>query len=165
MAKPRKRSRLHPLQAEIAGVLGEERLSELIGIARLRCAWTDIVGPMMADRTEPIRIEHKADGGNCLWVAVDHPIMAQQIRFLQRDIRQACFRHCRITSLSHIRTRIQDGAGIAQPQKKAKPKPVALSRKKRVVRELQGIGERPLRLAIFQARVAQLAFAETEDTD
>ena len=165
MAKPRKRSRLHSLQAEIAGVLGEDRLSELIGIARLRRAWADIVGPMMAGRTEPIRIEHKTDGGNCLWVVVDHPIMAQQIRFLQHDIRQACFRHCRITSLSHIRTRIQAGAGIALPHKKAKPKPVELSRKKQIVRELQGIGERPLRLAIFQARVAQLAFGETGDAD
>jgi len=165
MAKSRKRSKLHPLQAEIAGVLGEDRLEELIGIARLRRAWADIVGPMMAGRTEPVRIEHRTDGGNCLWVAVDHPIMAQQIRFLQHDIRRACFRHCRITSLSHIRTRIQAGAGIAPQQKKPKPKPVALSRKKQIARELQGIGEHPLRRVIFQARVAQLAFGETEDTD
>ncbi|MFQ5581629.1 MAG: DciA family protein [Mariprofundaceae bacterium] len=165
MATPRKRSRLHPLQAEIAGVLGEDKLAELIGISKLRRAWADIVGPMMAGRTEPIEIENRAGGGNCLWVAVDHPIMAQQIRFLQNDIRQACFRLCRVSSLSHIRTRIRDGAGIMQQKQKLKSRPVTLSQKKQLACELRDIRDADLRYAIFQARIAQLAFGEIENTD
>lgn len=128
-------------------------------MARLRRSWSNIVGPMMATRTEPANIEKLADSGICLWIAVDHPIMAQQIRFLRDDIRKACFRHAGITNLFHIRTKIQAGAGIrAALPRKAVAKKITLSRKKAVALELAGIRNRTLRKAAFKARVAQLAY-------
>ncbi len=154
----RPRSRLTGLHHNLAAILGEESLDQLIGISRLRRAWPDIVGGMMASRTEPIQIEHLADGGLCLWIAVDHSIMAQQIRFLRDDIRKACFKHARITELHKIRSRMMPGAGIKTGKKLIKPKSLPFRTKRKLALELTSIKDRTLRKAAFQARLAQLAY-------
>ncbi|MDX8405855.1 MAG: DUF721 domain-containing protein [Mariprofundus sp.] len=157
--KHRNRSHLTGLQGGISALLGEDSFEELIGIARLRRAWPHIVGPMMAGRTEPINIEHLSDSGLCLWVAVDHPMMAQQIRFLSDEIRKACFKHARITNLHQIRSRIQPGAGIKiKNNKKPTAQPVSFARKRELALDVACIKDRTLRKAAFQARVAQQAF-------
>jgi hypothetical protein len=156
--RKRPRSRLTGLHNNLAEILGEESLDQLIGLSRLRSAWPDIVGSMMASRTEPIQIEHLADGGLCLWVAVDHSIMAQQIRFLRDDIRKACFKHARISELYKIRSRMMPGAGIKTGKKAIKPKPLSFRTKRELALELSSIKDRPLRKAAFQARLAQLAY-------
>ena len=154
----RPRSRLTGLHHNLAEILGEESLDQLIGISRLRSAWPDIVGGMMASRTEPIQIEHLADGGLCLWIAVDHSIMAQQIRFLRDDIRKACFKHARISNLYKIRSRMQPGAGIKTGKKQIRPSPVPFRSKRKLALEVGSIKDRTLRKAAFQARLAQLAY-------
>ena len=162
----RPRSRLTGLHHNLAEILGEESLDQLIGISRLRNAWPDIVGGMMASRTEPIQIEHLTDGGLCLWVAVDHSIMAQQIRFLRDDIRKACFKHARISNLHKIRSRMQPGAGIKMGRKSVKPRYVPFRDKRKLALELACIKDRSLRKAAFQARMAQLAYEmEPADTE
>ena len=138
-------------------------MNELIGIARLRRAWPDIVGPMMATRTEPIQIEHLPDDGICLWVAVDHSIMAQQIRFLRDDIRKACFKQARITNLHKISTRLQPGAGIKAKAGKPKGRSLSFSEKRKLAQDVAGIKDRGLRKAAFQAHVAEVSYGMDEE--
>ncbi len=126
-------------------------------ISKLRRLWPDIVGPMLAERSEPISIEKDGDL-NCLFIAVDHPIMSTQIRFLRDDIRKACFKRCRIESLGKVRTRVLPEAGIKSEKKIILPSKVPLVEKKRVASELKSIKDRNLRHAMFDARVAQLKF-------
>lgn len=156
----RARSRLTPAQTGIAKILGEDRFVQLAMISKLRKAWTDIVGPMMAERTEPVSIEKDGDV-NCLFIAVDHPVMSQQIRFLRDDIRKACFKRCRIENLAKVRTRVQAGAGIKTKKSAGKTSHVSLASKKRVASELKSIKDRGLRRAIFDARIAQLKYSDT----
>jgi len=156
----RSRSKLTPAQTGIAKILGEDRFVQLAMISNLRKAWPDIVGPMLAERTEPISIE-KDGGVNCLFIAVDHPIMSTQIRFLRDDIRKACFKRCRIDSLVKVRTRVQEGAGIREQRTIRKVANVSLSEKKRVAGELENIKDRSLRRAMFDARVAQLRYSDS----
>ncbi len=159
----RSRSRLTGLHKNLAKILGEESLDQLIGISRLRNAWPDIVGSMMASRTEPIQIEHLTDGGFCLWVGVDHSIMAQQIRFLRDDIRKACYKHARISKLHKIRSRMMPEAGIKTEKRSAKPRPLPFRSKRKLALELASIKDRALRKAAFQARLAQLAYEMAPD--
>jgi len=155
----RPRAKLHGLSDELADILGEDSLEELTGLARLRRAWPDIVGPMMATRTEPVQFEATEDG-RCLWVGVDHSIMAQQIRFLRDDIRKACFKHAGIGKLTHVRTRMTPGAGIKPKKPKPKPKRLTFSTKRALALELASIKDRRLRRAAFQARMAQLKYSD-----
>ncbi len=162
--KKRSRAKLHGLSNDLANILGEDSLEELTGLARLRRAWADIVGPMMATRTEPVQFE-ATEGGRCLWVAVDHSIMAQQIRFLRDDIRKACFKHAGIGKLTHIRTRMTPGAGIKPDAPKPTPKTLVFAQKRALALELAGIKDRRLRQAAFQARMAQLEYADNTRTE
>lgn len=159
----RSRSRLTGLHDNLAAVLGEDSLQQLIGIARLRRAWPDIVGAMMAARTEPLQLEQLAEGGVCLWVAVDHAIMAQQIRFLRDDIRKACYKHAGLTDLYRIRSRVQPGAGVKDRPPSPKPVALPLSVKRRLAQEVASIKDRTLRQAAFRARMTQLMYAGSQE--
>ncbi len=165
MRKKQRRSRaqLADLQHNLSEILGADAMQELIGLARLRRFWSDIVGSMMAGRTEPIQIEHLPDGGVCLWVAVDHSIMSQQIRFLRDDIRKACFKFAGIDNMHKIRTRMQPGAGIPPKAPPPKPKAVSLQQKRGLAKELATIKDRNLRKAAFRARLAQIAYGNEEN--
>lgn len=157
--RKRPRSKLTALQAGISDVLGEEKLEKLASVARLRRAWPAIVGPVLAQHTEPINIEAGA-----LLTAVDHPAMAQQIRFLQQEIRDACFRKCHVSSIKRIRTRMQPGAGINILRQPTKPAHiVGLNEKKHAVKTLRHVTDKTLRHAMFDAYLAQLAY-KTEET-
>jgi len=159
----RSRSSLSDLHSNFSEILGEDSLNELIGLARLRRAWPDIVGPMMAVRTEPVQLEHLSEDGICLWVAVDHSIMSQQIRFLRDQIREACYQHARIKSLHKIRTRLLPGAGIKPKLPKAKPKRVSFRQKRTLAKDVMSIKDRTLRKAIFKAHMAQIAYSDEEN--
>ncbi|MDX8391823.1 MAG: DUF721 domain-containing protein [Mariprofundaceae bacterium] len=153
--KYRPRSRLTPLQSGLSDVLGEEQLQRLADIGRVRRNWAEIVGPVLAQHTEPLNIE-----AGCLHIAVDHPAMAQQVRFLQQEIRDACFRRCRIRSISNVRTRMQPGAGMPQRGKSSTPpKPLTWADKRRIAGEIRKIRNKALRRAIYQARINQLRYA------
>ena len=156
--RKRPRSRLTGLHDNLADILGEESLEQLIGIARLRRSWPDIVGAMLAARSEPVQLESLADEGFCLWVAVDHASIGQQIRFLRDDIRKACFRQTGISNLFKIRSRMQPDAGIKPKTRPAKPKALSFGQKRELALELACIKDRALRRAAFQARLAQLAY-------
>jgi len=151
--KKRPRSRLTALQAGLSDVLGEDKLEKLAGVARLRRAWPAIVGPVLAQHTEPVSIE-----SDTLLMAVDHPAMAQQIRFLQQEIRDACFRKCRVGNIKRIRSRMQPGAGISINGRLATPaRSIGLNEKKNAVKILRRVSDKALRRAMFDARIAQLA--------
>jgi len=160
----RPRSRLAGLHDNLAEILGEDSLQQLIGIARLRRAWPHIVGAMMSARTEPVQLEQLADGGVCLWVAVDHSIMAQQIRFLRDDIRKACYKHAGMRDLYRIRSRVQPGAGIKTKPKARKPAPLSLTQKRRLAQDVASIKDRGLRKAAFQARMSQIMYDDSHDS-
>lgn len=157
----RSRSRLSGLHDNLADILGQDSLTQLIGIARMRRAWPHIVGAMMAARTEPVQLEQLADGGVCLWVAVDHSIMAQQIRFLRDDIRKACYKHAGMTDLHRIRSRVQPGAGIKTKKNPGKPTPLSLSQKRKLAQDVASIKDSELRKAAFQARMAQIMYDDS----
>ncbi len=140
-------------------MLGEEKLEKLAGIARLRRAWPAMIGPLLAQHTEPVNIET-----DTLLIAVDHSVMAQQIRFLQREIRDACFRQCHVISIQRIRTRIQHGAGMNRNGRLPMPvRSVGLNEKKRVADTLRHISDTALRHAMFDARITQLAHTAEEN--
>jgi len=148
----RPRSQLTTLQAGLSKVLGEEQQKRLADICRVRRDWAKIVGPVLAQHTEPLNIDN-----GCLHIAVDHPVMAQQIRFLQEEIRQACFKQCRVTGISNIRSRHQPGAGIPiRSTTKDATRRLSLSDKKAIAREVCLVRNKTLRLAMFEARVNQL---------
>jgi len=158
LRKKRPRSKLTALQAGLSDVLGEEKLAKLAGVARLRRAWPAIVGPVLSQHTEPINIE-----SDTLLTAVDHPAMAQQIRFLQQEIRDACFRKCRVSSIKSIRTRMQPGAGINIHGRPTTPaRTIRLGEKKNAVRTLRHVTDKTLRRAMFDAYLAQLAYKMEE---
>ncbi len=161
----RPRARLHPIAPELEGILGGRQLARLTALARLRGAWAEIVGPMMAAHSEPDTLESRDEGGVCLWIAVDHPVYAQQIRLLRDDIRKACFRVAGLARLTHVRTRVRFGAGAApaKPAAAASPRPVPLATRKALARELRAVKDRQLRHAMFRARLAQLAYDEHAD--
>lgn len=132
----------------------------LANLAKLRRAWPSIVGPMMAARTEPVLLEPLPDGGSRLLVGVDHAIMAQQIRFLHQEIRQACYTHCRVKELAQIRTRVIPGAGVAPTKARPKPKGIGFADMRRVASDVKSIKDHKLRRAAFRARLSQLAYDE-----
>ena len=159
----RSRSELNGLHSNFSDILGEGPMNQLIGISRLRRAWPHIVGPMMALRTEPVQLEQLTGDGICLWVAVEHSIMSQQIRFLRDDIRKACFKHARIKNLHKIRTRVLPGAGIKPKAPPAKPRQVSFAMKRTLAKEVANIKDRSLRKAIFQAHLAQITYSTEEN--
>ena len=148
----RPRSELTALQAGLSDVLGREKLEKLAGVARLRRMWPAIVGSVLAQHTEPVNIE-----SNTLLLAVDHPAMAQQIRFLQQEIRDACFCKCRVSGINRIRTRIQPGAGMHIHGQPSKPgRIVGLHEKKTIAKTLRNVADKPLRRAMFDAYLASI---------
>lgn len=158
----RPRSKLTGVHGKLSDILGADALGELIGIAKLRRAWPDIVGPMMAVRTEPIQLEHLPDGGRCLWVAVDHSIMGQQIRFLRDEIRKACFKHAGAKDLHKISTRVQPGAGVKPKGEKFKRRDLSFGEKRTLAKDVASIKDRTLRKAAFQAHIAQYAYGNMD---
>ncbi|MDX8402210.1 MAG: DciA family protein [Mariprofundaceae bacterium] len=159
MRRPgRPRSGLKALAPALGGILDGNQLQRMAALAALRRAWPGIVGPMMAAHSEPENLEPRDDGGICLWIAVDHPMFAQQIRLLRDDIRRACFRASSLERLTHIRSRVRHGAGMPPAPPAPKPRPVPLEVRKTLARELACVKDRRLRRAMFRARVAQVAF-------
>ncbi len=153
--KFRVRSHLTPLQSGLCAVLGEEQLQRLADIGRVRRQWAEIVGSVLAQHTEPLNIE-----AGCLHIAVDHPAMAQQVRFLQQEIRNACFRRCRVKSISNVRTRMQPGAGMPQREKiSTPPKHPTWRDKRRIAKDIRKVRNKALRRAMFQARINQLRYS------
>jgi len=150
----RKKSQLKSIENGLAEVLGAEQLARLADICRLKRRWPEIVGPMLSASTQPITIET-----GCLLIAVNHSTVAQQIRFLQQEIRDACFKKCRIGGISRLRTRVQPDIAVATPMQEIRPAKVSLQQKKKIVEELGEIEDRKLKRAIFDARVAQEAFS------
>lgn len=166
MKRPhRPRSRLTRLEQDLSTVLGEETLGPLLAITRLRKLWPEIVGAMMASRTEPVRIEEHADGhegGRRLWIAVDHSIMAQQIRMLRSDILRACRSRARIEGLTQIRTQMLAGAGTPSPTPRH-TQPAPLRMRKAIAQSLKQVDNDSLRRAIYAARLAQIIHADTSE--
>ena len=157
--KKRSRSKLTALHVGLSAVLGEEKLEKLAGVTRLRRAWPAMIGPVLAQHTEPVNIE-----STTLLIAVDHPAMAQQIRFLQHEIRDACFRQCHVGSIRRIRTRMQPGAGMNSNEESARSvRSVGLSEKKRVADTLRHIADKALRHAMFDARITQISYTAEEN--
>ncbi len=153
MAIKRKRARLAPLEHGLADVLGAERLARLSEITRLQRRWPEVVGAMLASCTRPVTIE-----SGCLVIAVSHPTIAQQIRFLQQEIREACFRKCSIGGITRLRTRVQPDIAVIRPERRPEPGPVSFASRKRIAADLRGLKHHELRRAIFRARLAQKAF-------
>lgn len=148
----RRRSKLTALQSGISGVLGEDQFRRLNDIGRIRRNWAKVVGPMLAQHSEPLAIDR-----GCLQVAVDHPAMAQQFRFLHEEVRQACFRICKVSGISNIRTRHQPGAGMPPPTNTTRRlRRLSLSDKKTAAAALRTVHNKALRRAMFEARIKQL---------
>jgi len=157
----RPRAQLGGIHDNLAKILGEESLDQLISLSRIRRAWPHIVGAMMATRTEPIQLQRIENDALCLWIGVDHSIMAQQIRFLRDDIRKACFKQAGLDKLHKISTRMMPGAGIKAPPPPAQPRPVSCHEKRRVALDIASIKDHSLRKAAFQAHIAQLAYDDS----
>jgi len=135
-------------------LLGADRLERLGRLSRLRRGWPAIVGPMLAARSEPVALDD-----HVLTVAVDHPAMAQHVRILQAEIVRACRRTGRAPSLRRVITRIQADCGTKPPPPSSPRRVPSLAEKKAVAREISGVRHKPLRRAMFKARLAQLAHA------
>ncbi len=148
---------MHKVNDDVEELLGKDRMQRLAHVARLHRAWADMLGPMLAAATEPAEVRLQQDGSVHLIIAVNHPMIAQQVMFLRDEIRGACLRHCRLDRIAKIFTRIKPYAGVIPITPPTRtPKPVSLSQKKTLVADLADIHDKALRCAMFQARVAQL---------
>jgi len=157
--KFRPRSKLTALQSGLSDVLGADQLKQLADVGRIRRDWAKIVGAVLSQHTEPLNIDN-----GCLHIAVDHPAMAQQVRFLHEEIRAACFKQCRVTGISNIRSRHQPGAGIPTRSSTAPvAQKVSLSAKKAIARDIGPMRNKQLRRAIFEARINQLRYQGTTE--
>jgi len=159
----RKASNLQGVQGNLAKILGAQRLQELSGLTRLRRLWPDIVGKMLANRTEPLQLKPGEGDSHILIIAVTHSTMAQEIVFLRDHIRQACFEHARMGRISKIYTEVKMDAGFREKDVPIKTVHVTLSKKKELARELQSIKDVALRRAMFKARVAQLRYHKNQE--
>lgn len=157
----RPRAKLAGIHDNLAKILGEESLDQLIALSRLRRAWPHIVGAMMSLRTEPLQLQRIDDDGLCLWIGVDHSIMGQQIRFLRDDIRKSCFKQAGLSNVHKISTRMMPGAGIKKPKAPPQARHVYFHEKRRLALNVASIKDRNLRKAAFRAAMTQLAYDDT----
>jgi len=151
---PRKRSKssLQAIEASLGGILGKRQMQTLATLGRLRKLWPRIVGQMLALHSEPASLER----GNLL-VEVDHPALAQQIRFLESEILAACGQRFHIHNLTRIRSRFRSGAGIStlkSPRMKRIKAP--LSEKKDIAHQLRNIKNPELKRALYGAQISQI---------
>ncbi len=156
--KTRKSSELKALNLNFSKLFDAEHMQRLTSIAVLRRYWHEIVGKMMAERSEPIAIEPQPDDSLGLIIAVDHSVIAQHIRLLHEDIRKACFRQCKLQGLSKVWTRVQAGAGIKEEKKTIKINKVQCTDLRALAQSLQDVEDKALRKQMFQAGTAQLIF-------
>ncbi len=150
---------------QFAEILGKDRIALLRGEARLRHFWPQIVGPMLAARSRLLELEPLGDGSCCMWVAVDHPYLAQQLRLMRDELRRACRRESGVVRIAKIRSRIEVGAGRIHTEHL--PKVVAASWRMRrlAAQELRPVTDKPLRRVMFRARVRQLAMTQDDGSD
>ena len=158
----KKKSNLRGIERDLSKILGEQRLHELSGLTRLRRLWPDIVGKMLAARTEPIELKPGVGGSYVLVIAVTHSTLAQEIIFLRDHIRQACFEKARIGRISKMFTQVKVRAGFHEEEVKKPLHVVSFGQKKQLASELQSIKDTAVRRAMFYAHVAQLRYSQEE---
>ncbi|RMH51672.1 MAG: DUF721 domain-containing protein [Zetaproteobacteria bacterium] len=162
-----RRSCPEPLAGQFAGLLGAERIGLLRAEARLVQRWPEIVGPMVAERSRPQSLELLPDGACCLWIVVDHPYLAQQIRLMRDDLRAACYRCCGLRRIARIRCRVDpnvEGYPLRPGGERAAQIPApdyALCRE--AAREMRAVADRRLRHAMIRARLRQLLWQRSAD--
>ncbi|MDQ6988505.1 MAG: DciA family protein [Mariprofundaceae bacterium] len=154
MAK-RKKSELKPIHVNMHKILGEDRMLRLSSIGILRRYWSDIVGNMMAQSSEPIAVEPQSDGSLGLIIAVNHSVVAQHIRLLHEEIRKACFKQCKLQGLSKVWTRVQAGAGIRESKIRHVQQQLSCQDLRKLAQSVQVVENKALRRAMFQTQVAQ----------
>ena len=152
----RNTSQLQPINLNFNKVFSPERLQRLSSFGILHRNWSEIVGNMMAQRSEPIAIEPQQDGSLGLIIAVDHPIIAQHIRLLHEDIRKACYKQCKLHGLTKVWTRVQPGAGIREKKKERKINNITCAELRLLAECVQDVEDKALRRSLFQAGAAQL---------
>ena len=158
-SKKRKSNGLQPINLNISQLFSSEHMQRLSGVGILRRRWSDIVGNMMAERSEPISIEPQPDGSLGLIIAVNHSVIAQQIRMLHEEIRIACFKQCKIQGLSKVWTVVQAGAGIRHEKKQPIINKIHCSDLRMLAESLKDVEDKALRRTMFQAGTAQLTFS------
>ena len=158
----RGKSQLKDMHRDLSSILGAQRLQQLSGLTRLRRLWPDIVGSMLAARTEPIELKPGEGDSYVLVIAVTHSTIAQEVHFLRDDIRRACFEKARMGRISKMYTQVQVGAGFRQERQIMPTRSISLTQKKQLARELQTIKDIALRRAMFYAHVAQLQYSLEE---
>jgi len=135
------------------------------GESRLKQQWVEIVGPMLAARSRPLELELLADGSCCLWVVVDHPYLAQQLRLMRDDLRKACFHHCGIRRIAKIRSRVDPnvtGYAVVKP-KPDRDKAISWQQRKSAAAEMQAVTNRRLRHSMVRARLRQMVGSSGEE--
>jgi len=143
-------------------VFDADMIQALSAVACLRRSWPEIVGPMLAERSEPLSIEQQ-----CLIVAADHSVMAQELRLLQSQILGACSKRCGIRDVTRLRTRVQDGVGTPSPAAKRQRarRQLSIGECKGLVRSMRGLDDHELRHAFFRAQAFQQMYAKNETVE
>ena len=77
----RKRKEPIPLSQVLKNVLDKKKLSGEIKRYELFENWGELVGPKIAERTHPIKVQ-----GNQLILGVDHPAWIQELHFLKAQL-------------------------------------------------------------------------------
>ncbi len=154
--------------SQFAELFGSQRIELMRGEARLKRYWHQIVGPMLAERSRPDSLELLVDGGCCLWIVVDHPYLAQQIRLMRDGLRQSCLRHCGIRRLAKIRCRVDphvvghvSGAGTEGATEDRAEWHLC----RQAVAEMRAVRDRALRHAMVRARLRQMLWEMQGDGD
>ena len=155
--KTRKTSELKSLNINLSKIIDGERMQRLTGVATLRRHWHDVVGTMLAERSEPIAIEPQVDDSLGLVIAVDHAVFADMIRRdMYNEIRKACYQRCKLQGLTKVWTRIQPGAGIREEKKVKHINTIHYQDLRKLAESLQDVEDKALRRQMFQAATAQI---------
>jgi len=155
----RKASELKPIHLHVNKMLSPERMLRLSSISILRRCWADIVGNMLAERSEPIAIRPQPDGSLGLILAVNHSVIGDMIRLdFHEKIRVECFKRCKLQGLRKVWTEVHAGAGIRQVKKKRIQHDLSCHDLRALAQSVQDVENKALRRAMFQTQVAQMMF-------
>lgn len=87
-----------PLAQILNQVLESRGLSARIKQHALFEQWEEIVGPTLADKTQPMKIQ-----GKFLYIGVEHPAWIQELQFMKPKLLEKIQGHCPETTISDLR--------------------------------------------------------------
>jgi hypothetical protein len=102
--------------------------------------WADVVGPAMASRTRPVRLD-----GDALVVGCDEPAVATHVRFLQAEIVERVGQLSGDRRIARVEVRVSQPRRGPRPPRPARPSGAARTPRAPRAQAARGTARRPAR--------------------